>query len=365
MKFPQPLAGLPNTLVAGIDWYRWDYRLRLSNAAANIGQPFNTVDATQENSAIYFQNTTKLSSATTVIAGARLERYKISATDAYDPGAPGGAFGSSAAPGGQEETEYAYELAARHEFLPEWALIGRLGRSFRFANVDEIYEFTPAFTREFQFLKPQTAHSYEAGVERRLTGSMLRATIFQIDVDNEIHLDVFSTGIGNTNLPPSRRRGFELEARRALGTALELGANYTFVDAKFLEGVLPGSTLTQPDVVVAGKTVPLVPRHKLTVTASWIARKGTRLNALLTYVSDQFMDNDEGNTFYTRIPAYTVADLKLVHETGGWRLGAGVNNVFNEKYYNYAVRSQFVADRYNAYPLPERNFTLTAEYSFR
>jgi hypothetical protein len=28
------------------------------------------------------------------------------------------------------------------------------------------------------------------------------------------------------------------------------------------------------------------------------------------------------------------------------------------------VRSQFVADRYNAYPLPERNVTLTAEYAF-
>ncbi|HXV10382.1 MAG TPA: TonB-dependent receptor [Burkholderiales bacterium] len=365
MRFPQPLAGLPNTLVVGIDWYHWDYQLRLSNSAANIGQPFNTVDATQENSAIYFQNTTKLSPAVTVIAGARLERYKISATDDYDAAAPGGAFGSSAAPGSDEETEYAYELAARYETPPGWALIGRLGRSYRFANVDEIYEFTPAFTREFQFLKPQTAHSYEAGVERRRAGSMLRATVFQIDVDNEIRLDPYSTGIGNTNLPPSRRRGLELEAQQSVSSALQLSANYTYVEAKFLEGTLPGSPFTQTSVVVAGKTVPLVPRHKLNVTASWMVQKGTRLNALVTYVGDQFMDNDEGNTFYTKIPAYTVADLKLVHETGGWRLGAAVNNVFDEKYYNYAVRSQFVADRYNAYPLPERNFTLTAEYNFR
>ena len=365
MKFPQPLAGLPNTLVAGVDWYRWDYRLQLSNSPANIGQPFNTVDATQENSAIYFQNTTKLSSAMTVIAGARLERYKISATDDFDPTAPGGAFGSGAAPGSQEKTEYAYELAARYQAAPAWALIGRLGRSYRFANVDEIFEFTPTLTREFQFLQPETAHSYEAGVERRGAGSMLRATIFQIDVDNEIRLDPYSAGIGNTNLPPSRRRGLELEARQALGSALQLGANYTFVEAKFLEGVLPGSAFTQTNVVVAGKTVPLVPRHKLNVSASWIPQKGTRVNAVVTYVSDQFMDNDEGNTFYTKIPAYTVADLKLVHETGGWRLGAAVNNVFDEKYYNYAVRSQFAADRYNAYPLPERNFTLTAEYNFR
>ena len=55
----------------------------------------------------------------------------------------------------------------------------------------------------------------------------------------------------------------------------------------------------------------------------------------------------------------------LLHEARGWRVSAAVNNLLDEKYYNYAVRSQFVADRYNAYPLPGRNFTLTAEYNFR
>jgi iron complex outermembrane receptor protein len=77
------------------------------------------------------------------------------------------------------------------------------------------------------------------------------------------------------------------------------------------------------------------------------------------------MDNDEGNTLGVKIPAYTVADLKLAHETGAWRLSAGINNLFNRKYYNYAVRSQFVVDRYNAYPLPERNAAVTVEYAFR
>ena len=77
------------------------------------------------------------------------------------------------------------------------------------------------------------------------------------------------------------------------------------------------------------------------------------------------MDNDEGNNLGVMIPAYTVADLKLVHERGAWRLSAAVNNLFDRKYYNYAVRSQFVVDRYNAYPLPTRNAALTLEYSYR
>ena len=367
MRFPQPLAGLPNTLVAGLDWYRWDYRLRVSNSQANITQPFNTVDAMQENSALYLQDTMQLSPRLTLVAGARGERYKISASDFYDPAAPGGAFGSGAPAGSQEESEYAYELALRYQFAAHWAAVGRIGRSYRFANVDEIYEFSgpPLFSREFQFLRPQTAQTYEVSLERRRAGGALRATLFNIDVIDEIHLDVFSTGIGNTNLPPTRRRGVELDAQQSLGESLRLMGSYTYTEAKFLDGVLPGSSFTEQNVVIAGKTVPLVSSHKLNAGASWAVAPKTQLNAVVTYVSSQFMDNDEGNTFGVKIPAYTVADLKLVWQEGSWRVSAAVNNLLNEKYYNYAVRSQFVADRYNAYPLPERNFTMTAEYTFR
>jgi outer membrane receptor protein involved in Fe transport len=76
------------------------------------------------------------------------------------------------------------------------------------------------------------------------------------------------------------------------------------------------------------------------------------------------MDNDEGNTG-SRIASYSVFDLKLAHQERSWRFTAAVNNLLGEKYFNYAVRSQFVPDRYNAYPLPERNFTFTLEYAFR
>jgi iron complex outermembrane receptor protein len=317
------------------------------------------VDARQENSALYLHNTTQLAPRLTLVAGARGERYKISATDVFDPSAPGAAFGSGAPAGGQEESEYAYELALRYQLTGIWSATGRLGRSYRFANVDEIYEFggPPLFSREFQFLRPQTARSYEAGVERRTQAGALRATLFNIDVEDEIHLDVYSTGIGNTNLPASRRRGFELEARHALGNTLRLTGSYAYTVAEFVEGVLS-------NVVTAGKTVPLVPRHKLNAGASWDVAPKTRLGALASYVGSQYMDNDQGNTG-VKIPAYTVADLKLTWEDRGWRLAAAVNNVFDEKYYNYAVRSPFVADRYNAYPLPERSFTMTVEYTFR
>ena len=77
------------------------------------------------------------------------------------------------------------------------------------------------------------------------------------------------------------------------------------------------------------------------------------------------MDNDESNSLGVKIPSYTLVDLKLAHRRGPWAFAAGVNNLFNEKYYNYAVRSQFVLDRYNAYPLPERNGMVSAQDQFK
>jgi iron complex outermembrane receptor protein len=357
--------GGTGTLVAGFDWHQWRYRLKRSNSAANIAQPVNTVEARQENAAVYLHHTLRLGERLTLNAGARRERFAIDATDTFDPAAPGSAFGSGALAGAQRERQHAYEAGARLQMHAGLALIGKLGRSFRFANVDEIYETSPAFVNQFQFLRPQTARSYEAGLEARAARGWLRATLFVMNLDDEIHLDAYSSGIGNTNLPPSRRRGFELEGWQRVARNVRLAAAYTYTDARFREGVLPGSAFTQQNVVIAGKTVPLVPRHKANVTASWEIDGATRLQASLSYVGAQFMDNDEGNTLGVKIPAYTVVDVKLAHRRGPWRLSAAVNNLTNEKYYNYAVRSQFAPDRYNAYPLPERHFMATLEYVFR
>jgi len=365
VKIAQPLFGRANTLVAGFDWHRWNYRLRRSDAVANIGQPVNTVNASQENAAFYLHNTTRVSERITLNAGVRRERFRIKADDLFDSAAPGGAFGSAAPSGSQRENEYAYELGVRYQLLPAMALIGKTGRSYRFANVDEIYETSAAFANEFQFLRPQTARNHELGVETQMTRGRLRATLFTIDVNDEIHLDPFTTGIGNTNLPPSRRRGLELEGKWSALKTLTLGAGYTYTDARFREGVLAGGGFALANQVIAGKTVPLVPRHKLNLNASWAIGPQTRLNALVTYVGEQFVDNDEANTLGVKIPAYTVTDLKLLHRSGAWTASGAINNLLNEKYYNYAVRSQFTPDKYNAYPLPERNVMMALEYAFR
>jgi iron complex outermembrane receptor protein len=363
VKLPAVLAGRDNQLVLGVDVYNWDYALRLSNDPQNIATPINRVRAEQQNIGIYLHDTFKLSDPMTLSFGWREEWQTIDATDDYDPTAPGAGFGSGAADGQQDLHEYAYDLGLRYGLDNGWSTTLKTGRSFRFATIDEIYETSPTFAQEFQFLRPQTAESVDIGVERRWDSRMLRATAFLIDVEDEIRLDAYSTGIGNTNLPPSRRKGVELESAMSLGD-VGVKLTYAYTDAKFLEGVLPGSGFTSVDVNIAGKTVPLVPRDKVTINADWAISGRSMLTVAFRYVSDQYMDNDEPNDFYTKIPAYSVADVKLAHQRDGWRFGLVVNNLFDEEYYTYAVRSQFVADRYSAYPLPERTVTVFAEYRF-
>jgi iron complex outermembrane receptor protein len=76
------------------------------------------------------------------------------------------------------------------------------------------------------------------------------------------------------------------------------------------------------------------------------------------------MENDEANTLGLKIPAYALTDLKLVHQMGDLQLNASVNNLFDKKYYNYAVSSQFTAGKYNAYTLPGRTLFAGLKYQF-
>jgi hypothetical protein len=57
------------------------------------------------------------------------------------------------------------DLGVRQALGGGWSVLGRAGRSYRFANIDEIYGTTTAFTRQFQFLRPQVANGGEVGLD--------------------------------------------------------------------------------------------------------------------------------------------------------------------------------------------------------
>jgi iron complex outermembrane receptor protein len=356
-RLPFEAGGVAHSLILGADFQWWDYRLLTSNAEANIGTPINRVSAEQRSGALYARDEMQLNPVTRLALGGRVEWFSINANDQFDATAPGGLFGSGAHPGSQDETQTAWELGIHHRLDPQNALFARLARSFRFATVDEVYGFSPGFLHEFQFLEPQTSHDAQLGWEWSGGASRLRTAAYYMRVKDEIHLDLYSIGVGNTNFSPLARYGVEFEAHGRL-QAVDLRAAYTLAFAEFTDGTLAGAAL-------AGNEVPLVPRHKLALGAVWHIDGQTRLSTDVQYVSRQRMENDEPNRFDQQIPAYTLVDLKLMHEIGNWRLSAALNNLFDEDYYTYAVHSTSNVDRFNAYPLPGRSGWVSVEYAFQ
>lgn len=360
-RIPFATGPLRHNVTLGADLQSWRYDSRRSPRPENLGQPVNRVRVSRDTGAHYLQDAIEVG-ATNFLLGARGERAKYEARDVVDAAAPGFFF-NTAAPGvTQAQKQRAWELGVRHAFSPRWSGFARAGRSYRLVNVDEIYENDAFFSPQFQLLRPQRALTHEAGAAWRSGGHALRATLFRTNVTDEIHLDPFSTGVGNTNLPPSRRQGLELDAGWQASATLRFTAAYAYTDARFLQGTMPGSPFAiGTNMSIAGKRVPLVPEHKLNLGLGWEIASKTRVSATLAAVSRQYMDNDEPNTLGTQIPRYAAADLKLSHDLGWGRIALALNNAFNAKYYNYAVRSAFVVDRYAVYPLGGRSFVATIE----
>jgi iron complex outermembrane recepter protein len=361
IRVPFQLAGFGNSLTIGADFTRWRYDSRRTTLPEFVDQPTNRVRASQTNSAFYLQDQIQLTPATGLTLGWRSERVNISATDALDPTSPGFFFNTAAPLARSNNTQEAWELGLKHAFNARWSGFARAGRSYRFANVDEIYGTDAVFNAQFHMLRPQHQVTQEVGAEWRRGPDSLRVALFTTDVTDEIHLDAFTAGVGNTNLPPSRRQGLEIDGAWQAAASLKLTAGYAYTDARFKEGVFAGSFPPFVNLQVGGKTVPLVPANKLNLGFAWAAAARTTLSGGLNWQSSQFVDNDEPNTLGTKIPSFTVVDLKAARDLGFGRIALAVNNLFGEKYYTYAVRSNFTADLYAVYPLPGRTLALSLE----
>lgn len=343
------LGGLGNELIVGVDLADWDYDSRRSNSPATIGTPTTRIQAKQSNRALYVQNTTQLGVDTNLTMGARSQQIDYQASDAANPAA----YASS----NQARAVNAYELGLRQNLNQDLSLFGRIGRSFRVATVDEIFDQYggPLSDSKITILEPQTSQDSEAGIDYKSGSNQVRAAFFQMNLNNEIHYNVIT--FTNMNLSPTRRYGLELEGMHSYTGALEVTAAYSYTVAKFREGIYGG-------INVSGNNIPLVPRHRLALSSSWKISEKTTLGGSANYVGKQHFDNDQANTFSQKMPAYTTVDMKISHHEGSWLLAAAVNNLFNRQYFTYGVASTFTPGRYNAYPMQERSVSLSAAYEF-
>ncbi len=324
------LSGMDNRLTFGLDWSDWSY-------TDNV---FGRDEAgKQRNRAVYFRDEMSFATGTRLSFGARREHVDQQQTEVSIP------LPTISA----KHQLSAHELALQQDFGAGYSAYGRLGRSFRNANVDE----NRCWAAPCTLLKPQRSSDREIGMQWDGKGASFRAGLFDMEIDDELHFNALT--FTNMNLAPTQRRGLELEGMLALGKTVDLTARYTRTQARFRSGIYNG-------VDVAGHDVPLVPKNRISLNLGWQAAAATRLTFHVSHVGSQRYDNDQANRF-REMPDYTVADVKLSHDLGAWRFALGINNLFDKAYYSYGIVNG-ANTSFNAYPDMRRNGYVSAEYRF-
>jgi outer membrane receptor protein involved in Fe transport len=117
-------------------------------------------------------------------------------------------------------------------------------------------------------------------------------------------------------------------------TSLYLWGNYTYTHARFEE----------QDTVV-----PLVPKNMASAGLEWRVFDPLKLFLSGNFVGERYDGNDIDNTSYETLDPYLVVDTRAAYQYRGFKVFAGINNVFDELYSTVAYSEAY-------YPMPGRNY---------
>ena len=331
--------GLPSKVIAGFDFYHATFYANRS--ALLTDPPIHRYDLAQRVAALYAQQTLSVTPNTDFSFGARGQQTGLRARDRFDVTAPGASiFDAQASPLDQTELQHALHFGAEHRVNDSFAVFGRIARSFRTPNFDERVGVS-AFPVDFN-LRTQTSRDVEGGVRLRSGPLDVQSSVYEMVLVDELHFIPFPPLGANTNLDPTKRYGSETSASLRVNERLSLKGGMAYTRSVFRAGQF------------AGNDVPLVSRWTGTVGASWdVWRKWLVLDAVMRYVGARRMDNDQAN-FQPLIPAHALVDLRLGGEAENLFWSFAVQNLFDLKYFDYAVASPTTFGRYNAYPQPGR-----------
>jgi iron complex outermembrane receptor protein len=322
------IGGMLNEVVAGVDLIVWN---------RTTASSFSAADASQHSKAVYLRDELRFDAAHEgrVSAGVRREMFD---KDFADP------LGFSTTGYKVNQGLNAWELQASYMPVAHVTVFGKAGQSYRVANSDE----NAATPTNNQPLVPQKSHDAELGLSYADSARKITARVFRHNLSNEIFYDpTLNFGFGaNTNLDPTRRQGFELDAEQRIAADWSVSAHYQHVQAKFTEGVNDG------------KEMVLVPNNTLTARLSWAtAVQSADIGA--QWVDSQRYGSDFSNTCAGEIPAYTTLDARYARKFGQWEFAVSGLNLADKHYY-----SQAFACKGGIYPSDGRQLKVSARYEF-
>jgi len=315
----------------------------------------HTYDAWQATQSIYAQQSIYLMNTTTLGTGFRLQRNRIAIGDHLDTNAPDYAgWQEEHKTLSDQETNYAVNIGLDHTVNENTIIYGRLGNGFRYPNIDDRIGGSGGTSLE---LNTQTTKDFEIGSKFASDNFSSNVSTYIIEGKNELAYD--TDAFENINMNSTRRYGVELNTRKKISDKLKLTNNFTFAKAKYISGD-QGTYATD----FKGNDVPLVPQYSLDTSLEWKVSVFTKIIPTIKYQDDMRMESDDENFQDTKIPSYVITNMSITSKFGKFFSTLSINNIFDEKYHNYAVASSSTLGAYNAYPEPGREIILSLGTKF-
>ena len=238
--------------------------------------------------------------------------------------------------------EDAIELTGSYLYSDSGSTYISYTKGFRAPNTDEIN----AWAGEFN---PQKTETYEIGVKDFVGNTYISTSVFYIETENEIFYGVNKNDEFNKNRNldgTSKRKGIEFSLEHYFDK-LTISESITYMKTEFKEG----------------KDIPGIPNIKGVLNFNYKFNEKLSMNNSWEYYGKSYDSNDEANE-REKIDSYLLSGLTFVYDfQDGLVINAGINNLFNEKYYDYVGYSSYSKTR-NYYPAPERNYYIGFKYSF-
>lgn len=281
-----------------------------------------------------------------VVPGFRLERLRQRVAETLDlatgsntgggPGAANGALGN------REDTQTVplYGIGVTWDAAPSLRFVANASRAFKPLLYNDGVTFQAGVDAAGTFA-PSYAFTLEAGLQAEPVPPVrVDAGLFRVEFENQVGFvagplpasapfgAVGAGGARRQNVGSMRNQGIDFALRLDLvgpeGLAKGAGTlrwttNLQLLEAAFTSGAAQGFT---PQYA---------PGHLLRSTLAWIGADGARAAVIFTSVGDQQgADNNVADFF---VPGYEVVDASVEWPVwGGFSIGAGVNNLLDERY---------------------------------
>ncbi|WP_310468878.1 TonB-dependent siderophore receptor [Sphingomonas sp.] len=265
--------------------------------------------------ALYVQDQLRISPQFEIVAGVRFDSFTLKVDDLRATGAK---FERS-------DTLLSPRLGVIFKPRPNLSLYASFSRSFLPQSGDQFSGLT-AVTGQ---LKPERFDNYEVGAKwEPVAGLLATGAVYQLDRTNTQSRDdqdrIVLTGA-------QRSRGIELGLERSVSDRWQVSAGYALQDAEITD-----STSAAP----AGRKVPLVPRHSLSLWNRYdVTHKlGLGLGVVARTRSYASISNQ------VKLPGYTRVDVAGFYKLAkGVEAQVNVENIFGADYFPTAHNDNNIA----------------------